>query len=516
MVRRMRFEPFTGAKRAAQPVALIRPGMKTMTLWSEDEPGGWVYGGNSIEKRLRTLEGHRIYCTTGVTSLRQVLDARSWTATVWKGRASSMRLDGTKVVVNNLRGALDASPDPWEDLNVFLGWLAKRGISPATVGTMATNLWRSTLSQPVVFDADPLVATPAFFGGRQEATPGNYRHLVHYDLRAAYPHSMSSGGPYAQGLRRCVVDPGFASVEPGLARASVNIDPHLRFGPLPTRAPDHPEVVLYPTDGTADGIWSLIELEEARHLGCHVYMHEAWLPTDYVRPFDEWWKVIQEARQLPGGAGVLGKMVGNTLWGTFAMEGELTQWKWSTKHGTDVPKPVATPSERRNLPHTRTRHLAVETTARVRVRLTREGLYGSPVPPLHVDTDGIIVRGSAPIPTPAGDRPGQWREKWRSRVCEIVAPQTYRYTCGQGCNITHPKWHYISAGRTPAEAREHWRTDVGPVRASMVIEGQTTSLNTVLERRLAAARIAQSMADMSVRRSQFPELSSEEQARMMA
>jgi hypothetical protein len=281
--------------------------------------------------------------------------------------------------------------------------------------------------------------------------------------------------------------------------------------------PDYPEVVLYPTEGVVEGIWSLIELEEARRLGCLVTMHEAWLPTALVRPFDEWWKVIQEARELPGGAGTLGKMVGNTLWGTFAMEGELTKWKWSTKHGTDTPRPVVVADGvRRNLPHARTRHIAVETTARVRTRLLREGLYGSPVPPLHVDTDGIIVRGTAGVPAPSGGRPGEWRKKWASRVCEIVGPQTYRYTCGKGCNITHPKWHYISAGRTPAEAREHWRTDVGPIRASLRLESGGHTLNTVLERRLAAARIAQSMADMSARDSRFPELSSAEQERMMA
>ena len=128
-------------------------------------------GGQAVRSSLEALAGHRIYCTTGVTALRQVVDARSWTATVWKGRASSMALDGTKVKVNNLRGALDASDDPWRDLGVFLNWIGERGIRPATVGTMATNLWRSTLPSPVAFDSDPVTATPAFYGGRQEATP---------------------------------------------------------------------------------------------------------------------------------------------------------------------------------------------------------------------------------------------------------------------------------------------------------------------------------------------------------
>jgi hypothetical protein len=510
----MRFDPYTKNRYPARPVALVRPGPDVMTVWDDDRPEGELVEGVDVRAALEALAGHRVYCTTGVTALRNLIDARAWTATVWKGRASTMSLDGTKVRIGNLRGALDASEHPYADLRTFLAWVAARNVNPASIGTMATNLWRSTLESPINFDSDPIAVMPAFFGGRQEATPGNYRHLVHYDISAAYPHAMAQN-VYASALRPCSVDRRFASIEPGIAMASVLIPP-MRFGPLPWRHPEYPEVVLYPTDGTLEGTWSLIELQHARELGCTVSMREAWLPTTYVRPFDAWWALMQEGRRLPGGAGILAKMVANTLWGTFAMEGDLSEWKWSTKRGTDIPHPVkgAGEAQRRNLPHARTRHVAVETTARVRTRLLREGLYGSPVPPLHVDTDGILLRGSAGCPSPAGSRPGQWREKFKTRACEIVAPQTYRYTCGKGCHVTHPPWHYVSAGRTPDEAREHWRTDVIAGTATMVIGGKTVALNTVLERRNAAARIALSHADMSARDSRFPDLSTEEQERM--
>ena len=509
----MKFEPYTGNRYKARPVALVRPGAGVLTVWSEDHPEGETHE-SGIRGALHALEGHRVYCTTGVTTLRQVIDARNWIATVWNGRASSMHLVGSKLHVGNLRGALDTSPDPWGDLTTFLDWVKLRGVNPASVGTMSMNMWRSTLDHTLELDSDPVHVTPAFFGGRQEAQPGNYRHLAHYDIQAAYPTSMAADD-YAATLRHVNVDPSFSSVEPGIARASIIIPP-MRWGPLPWRHEDFPEVVLYPTDGTLDGTWSLIELEEARRLGCYVRVHEAWVPQVYCRPFDAWWPLMREGRALPGAAGTLAKMMANTLWGTFAMEGAPTKWKWSTKHGTDTPRPVeTTAAERRNLPHARTRHIAVETTARVRLRILREGLYGSPVPPLHVDTDGIIIRGSVPCPAPSGDRPGQWREKWRCRVIEIVAPQTYRLTCGHGCGVTHARWHYVSAGRTPAEAAEHWRADVAPLTSSMVVAGQGVSLNLVMERRLAAARIAQSHHDMSARDSRFPDLSSEEQERMM-
>ncbi len=507
----MKFLPYTANRYPPRPVALVRPGMGVMTIYDDDNPHGVTFE-KSAPRELICRADHRIYCTTGVTALRNVIDARAWTATVWKGRASSMALDGTKVRIGNLRGALDASPDPYADLRTFLDWVGGRNVNPASVGTMATNLWRSTLDGPMDLDSDPKATTPAFFGGRQEAVPGNYRHLVHYDISAAYPHSMA-GKPYAAGLRRVQVDPKWRSDEPGIARATVLVPPDLRWGPLPWRHPDFPDAVAYPADGgPVEGTWSLVELEAARALGCHVTMHEAWIPTSLCRPFDAWWELMQEGRRLPGGASILAKMVANTLWGTFAMEGDLTEWKWSTKHGTDIPHPISPTAPRRNLPHARTRHVAVETTARVRVRLLSEGLYGCPVPPLHVDTDGIIVRGSIPCPEPAGGRPGRWREKFRTRACEVVAPQTYRYTCGKGCDISHPKWHYVSAGRTPDEAREHWRSDVRSV--TVEIRGNTVNLNTVLERRNAAARIAQSEHDMSARDSRFPDLSRLEQERM--
>jgi len=508
----MRFDPYTGNRYAPRPVALIRPGPGVMTLWTDDHPGGLTID-HHIRDALEGLEGYRVYCTTGVTTLRHLYDARGWTASVWKGRAASMHLDGTRVTVGNLRGVLDASEDPWTDLSTFLAWVHSRGVNPATIGTMSVNLWRSTLERPVEFDSDPDDITPAFYGGRQEATPGNYRHLAHYDMRAAYPHSMA-GRPYGTQLRRVSVMPTFDSVEPGIARASVLVPPDVRWGPLPLRPVGFPEVVIYPRDGVLEGSWSLTELHMAREMGCHVHVHEAWLPHDYCRPFDAWWKLMQEGRRLPGDAATLAKAMGNTLWGIFAMEGNLSDWKWSTKHGTDVPRPVSQPAGRRNLPHARTRHIAVETTARVRTRLYREGLCAVPVPPLHVDTDGILIRGSVPCPSPAGDKPGQWRLKFATRNCEIRAPQTYRYTCGKGCGITHLRWHYVSAGRTPDEAREHWHDDVGSITTDMVIGGEAVPMNTTMERRLAMARVAQSQHDMDARDSRFPDLSSEEQSRM--
>jgi hypothetical protein len=507
----VKITPHTGNRYSPRPVALVRPGLNVVEVWTDW--GRETHHGSGATEALINLEGHRVYCTGGVTAVRLINDSRSWTVTVWKGRASSIALDGTRVVIGNLRGVLDTATDPWGDLQTFLAWIGTRGVNPASVGTMSTNLWRSTLEHPIVFDSRPDVTRPAFFGGRQEARPKTYRHMAHYDLRSAYPHSMAAE-PFALGLRRSKVAPDFETLEPAILRASVLIPPHFAYGPLPAHA-EAPmqDVILYDKEGILEGSWSARELRVAREMGCHVRVMEAWMPTRTIQPFTPWWILMGEGRRLPGEAAMLAKTMANTLWGSFAMEGSLTQWKWSTKHGSDRPHIVGgDPKNRKDLPHSRARHIAVETTARVRTRLLREGLLASPVPPVHVDTDGIIIRGSAPCPEPAGEELGQWRVKWRAPVCEIAGPQTYRRTCGHGCNITHPKWHYTSAGRTEAEARQHWRTEV---RICMDFGNGPVPLNTVLERRLSAARIAQSQLDMAARDQRFPDLSTEEQERFL-
>jgi hypothetical protein len=107
------------------------------------------------------------------------------------------------------------------------------------------------------------------------------------------------------------------------------------------------------------------------------------------------------------------------------------------------------------MPHRWTTHIAAETTSRVRTRLLTEGLYGHGAGKvIHTDTDGIIIRRRSAEAMATGNAPGDWRLKALMRKVDIRAPQLYRYQCGSGCGITHPRWHYVASGVTPKTAAE--------------------------------------------------------------
>jgi hypothetical protein len=172
-----------------------------------------------------------------------------------------------------------------------------------------------------------------------------------------------------------------------------------------------------------------------------------------VSPFSSWWNLILEGRQLPDGGSKIVKAISSSLWGLFGMVGDDRGIvRWADDFGNE---PVFIAQERKTLPHAQTAHIAAETAARVRRRMLLEGMSG-PYSPVHVDTDGIIIRKSAPMPADSGDAPGQWRKKESMVKVEIRAPQVYRYRCADGCGVIdgHPDYHYVTAGVRHSEAAE--------------------------------------------------------------
>ena len=126
--------------------------------------------------------------------------------------------------------------------------------------------------------------------------------------------------------------------------------------------------------------------------------------------------------------------------------------------------PVEVVLEGRRMPHRWMTHVAAETTARVRTRLLLEGIYGDGRGyPVHVDTDGYVVRPSRPDPASSGDGPGCWRRKATMRRLDLRGPQLYRWTCGRGCGVSHAKWHYCAAGVPAAAAPAVFEAEGGVV-----------------------------------------------------
>jgi hypothetical protein len=465
----VRVTPLDKPKRAARPVALVEPGIDVVRVHTDD--GATFYRGPQVAPALEALAGHVVYCNAPVARMRHTCDARRWVARVWRERSpTAMRLERT--IVRPLRGALDSTEktqdasgsteNAWNELKRFLAWVEGYGVHPASLGTIGWNLWRSSLPSPVSFDADPAVTTPAVFGGRQEARPKRYRHMTAWDLSAAYPTAMTSQ-PYGSHLRRAAgFTAGDLSTElAGIAHASVIVPETLPYGPLPMRLDPRITDLVWYGHGTYVGSWPIRELALARDLGVFVRVREAWVPSRHVEPFGPWWQLVIEGRALGGGAGHLVKQSANLLWGAFAMSGAVTEWTWETRHGTGAARFLRSEADRQ-LPHARARHIAAETTARVRGRLLTEALYGIPYSPVHVDTDGVVVRSSCPAPEPAGDGPGQWRSKGMWPTVDVRAPQVYRHTCPD-CALHHRRWHYVTSGVPADSAEEVWRLSVGRV-----------------------------------------------------
>jgi hypothetical protein len=96
-----------------------------------------------------------------------------------------------------------------------------------------------------------------------------------------------------------------------------------------------------------------------------------------------------------------------------------------------------------------------------------EGLYGDYTPPIHVDTDGMVVRKTSLPRRSLGTGPGQWQVKALMPRVELRGPQLYRYRCGSKCGIDHANWHYVAAGMGLKAAEEFFSRDSNPIRISI-------------------------------------------------
>lgn len=458
----MRITPL--APRRPRPTALLFPSRRRLVILTADGMKE-ATAARGVTLALSKLKGHTCYVTGGLTTLKDTTGATQWTCHTWRGRGTAMVHEPSGTTVSSLRGTLESAGGPeaaWVALAVVLEWLHGYGVSPGSISAMAWNLWRASLVDPVSIGFDPNVGRAALFGGRQGITePRVYAHMVSADIQAAYPHAMASQ-PYGLSLRAVRPTVALDASVSGLADATVWVDHDAPFAPLPVRLAE--EVIQFQT-GIVKGTWAWCELAAAKDLGFRVDVHAAWAPRATADLFGRWWEIAAAGRALPGAASVLAKAICNSLWGQFAMNGEgKGATRWADDAGKDS---YASTEEARNLPHRWMAHIAAETTARVRRRMLVEGLYGTTGgTPVHIDTDGIVMRQSNALPNPAGNGPGHWRIKAAMRRIDVRAPQMYRYTCTDKCGLTHPEWHYVASGVTPGAAAEVFRLDGRPTKIS--------------------------------------------------
>jgi hypothetical protein len=396
---------------------------------------------------LKDLEGCALYVHHSLRAMLRTTGARAWQADAWKGRATSLALEGTKARVMSLRRVFNDRDDPetrYESLSEATTWLRGEGVGVGSISAMAWQLWRSTLTHSVDLSADPKVTRPAFYGPRQECAPGyNYHDHVSLDMVQAYPHSMAAR-PFAAQLREVSTSTTLDPERSGIARANITVPDTLPYPPLPVRL--GPAMIHWQV-GQFTGTWSWAELDAAKRLGCDVTVTRCWAPLNEVDLFGAWFDTLQRARAtLSPGAVRLIKPVANSLWGMFGMSSDVrTIIRWRDDLGDDAEVIERRP---RSMPQANTVHIAAEVTSRVRTRMLLEGLAPELArrsdAPVHVDTDGIIIPSSALkrlTNRPSGTAPGEWRVKDSMTTLEVRAPQLYRY-------MVDPRdgWHYVAAG----------------------------------------------------------------------
>jgi hypothetical protein len=427
------------------PVALLTPGRRTLHVQTVDSITE-LKGRRQIERGLERLAGHRCYLLGSPSKMIHTTGALSWLCYTWKGRETRIVHVPSGCTVHSLRGHLDHVADPFDDLIVFLRWLRGYGVAPSSIPSMAWQLFRASLAREYVVGFDDAIGRAALYGGRQEArSTGVHSSMVSYDIRAAYPVAMASR-PYALDLMKVANSTGIDPSQPGIAVASVDVDPSLPYPPLPVRIME--DAISF-QHGHIEGTWSWCELAAAHELGCKVTILENYAPRRIADLFGSWWPLVAEGRSLPRGAGILAKAVSTATWGQFGMvASEKGRKTWIDDNGS---RSLTVLEEEHNLPQTWTAHIAAETTARVRTRMLREGLYSSGCSPIYVDTDGIIATADSPCPGPSGSAPGDWRLKDEMPTVEVRGPQLYRWTCS-GCGVDHAEWHYNASGIPADEA----------------------------------------------------------------
>jgi hypothetical protein len=432
----------------AKPHALVIAGHRMLyvkTMWGDQT----YTDKRDVEAALQDLAGHVVYTPGSLHTLRHTTGARSWVMSTWRGRETRMTHTPSGTVVTSLRGALNDAPDMFRALSTCLSWLSEYGVSPGSVSTMAWNLLEASLSSTVQVGFDPELGRAAFYGGRQEVrdpfedpdrSHWRYQHQKLLDIRAAYPTAMARA-PIALSLREVPRGTELTD-EPGLAAATVYVPESLPYAPLPVRVAPH--AIQFQLGGL-EGVWPWTELKAARDLGCIVGVTRCFAPRRTMDLFGPWWIMAQTGRNLPNGADALAKAISVCCWGQFAMQGDdRADVMWSDEEGNE---PYEVPRGARALPHRWAMHIAAEVTARVRVQTLVEGIYGLGCLPVHVDTDGVIVRRRAKMNDARfGSGFGQWRVKHRMPSIEIKAPQFYRWTCNDQCGEAHRKWHYVASG----------------------------------------------------------------------
>lgn len=324
----------------------------------------------------------------------------------------------------------------------------------SSLASCSASLLRATIERPLFTYGGP---TPPILteviGGRQASAqpPGHFGRFHHIDLSAAYARTLGEMpyGGYWVGVKtdRLPTDTGDRAV---MVRARVWV-PDMTFGPLPRRFRVPPKAGSweralverdYPRGGSRlSSTWTLEEVRVAERVGCGVEVRAVHVEIghDDRTPFAEWWDAIQRFRALDGWGSVFGKMMGNALWGRFALDdhGERRQVAWNADNVI---------VRNRRLPklgqHLAAWDIAEMVAGRVRARLYDDVMIPYADRLISVHTDGALL-----YPGDLFELPSDWRLKIDGDGLIYLGPQSWAYTNADGETV------YKVSGIAPRHVR---------------------------------------------------------------
>lgn len=333
-----------------------------------------------------------------------------------------------------------------EGLSLIRDFLAERGAGGTSTTKRSVSLLRATLQRPLyTFGGPDPVPIREVVGGRQETVRYGIwpRDFIGLDISGAYFNALGTmhyGGSWQQ-IR---LDGLLADDEPRQAFHNARVVvPNLPLGPLPRRrrgptkggSIDRLDTLReYPVGLTFKGVWSNTELRSAERAGCEIKVLRSWVDVGNIddQPFAAWHAAIEEARALPGLAGVYGKMLGNVLVGWLMSRPGPTYWyEWNDDNTIHRRGAIA---GRKRPGHTSPFDLAELVTSTVRAKLNDDVLVPQAARVIGCHTDGVFLTGSEINPIPNG-----WRVKHRGTGIAFIHPQVWAFRNVDG-------WVYCYSG----------------------------------------------------------------------
>lgn len=336
-------------------------------------------------------------------------------------------------------------------------WLGSHGARPfGTSGSTAWDLLRATLTVPLRVSGGQPPPLRGVLGGRQYTPAAPLRvsgPVYHYDVRAAYARVLAGtmyGGRwlevdgYGRGGRSQWQVYGEAGY-PTFVHCRIVVPAGLELGPLPRHPrgawPTTPRATMmrtlvgveYPVGSRMQGCWSYQELAVALELGCRLeQVFGAWSHVSRWRPFDRFWHAIEQGRELGGLAGTLAKVVGNSLWGQFAIRdgGERRVTAYDERG-----RPVVLETRQVGGGRPRAFDLAEHVTSAVRAMLARQIILLGVQTVVCAHTDGLWSTRLEPE-LEAGR---WWRLKEQADELRVLHAQAF-------AGHTDDAWHYTFAG----------------------------------------------------------------------